>query len=85
MKLVDDYTEQQRNDLIAKLRERGIGCSNYFAPIHLQPFYMEQFGYKVGDFPVCERIAARTIALPFHNALSESDVDEVCRTLKALL
>ena len=85
VKLADDYTEQQRNDLIAKLRERGIGWSNYFAPIHLQPFYMEQFGYKVGDFPVCERIAARTIALPFHNALSESDVDEVCRTLKALL
>src|SRR5690606_7021246 len=46
VKLADDYTEQQRNDLIAKLRERGIGCSNYFAPIHLQPFYMEQFGYK---------------------------------------
>lgn len=85
VKLTDDYTEQQRNNLIANLRERGIGCSNYFAPIHLQPFYKEAFGYKEGDFPICERVAARTIALPFHNALTEAEVDEVCGTLKSLL
>lgn len=85
IKLADEYSEQQRNDLIVNLRERGIGCSNYFAPIHLQPFYMEQFGYKEGDFPICERVAARTIALPFHNGLTTADVDEVCTTLKSLL
>ncbi len=85
IKLADDYTEEDRADRIGRLRERGIGCSNYFAPIHLQPFYQEQFGYKPGDFPVCEGVAARTIALPFHNGLSESDVDEVCQTLRSIL
>lgn len=85
IKLADDYSEAQRNNMIAALRERGIGCSNYFAPIHLQPFYMKQFGYKPGDFPVCERVAARTIALPFHNALTQSDIDEVCATIESLL
>jgi dTDP-4-amino-4,6-dideoxygalactose transaminase len=85
IKLADRYSEQDRNAMIAALRERGIGCSNYFSPIHLQPFYREQFSYKPGDFPACETVAARTIALPFHNGLTESQVDHVCKTLNALL
>ena len=85
IKLADKYSEQDRNAAIVALRERGIGCSNYFSPIHLQPFYREQFGYKPGDFPACERVAARTIALPFHNALSEADVERVCQTIEKLL
>lgn len=85
VKLADDYTEEFRNKLIATLRERGIGCSNYFAPIHLQAFYKRDFGYKQGDFPVCERVAARTIALPFHCGLKESDVEQVCDTVRSLL
>ncbi|MFQ5430614.1 MAG: DegT/DnrJ/EryC1/StrS family aminotransferase, partial [Phycisphaerae bacterium] len=85
VKLADDYAEDDRVRIIEQLRERGIGCSNYFAPIHLQPFYQRAFGYKQGDFPVCERVAARTIALPFHCGLTESQVEEVCTTLKSLL
>lgn len=85
VKLADDYSEARRGQIIAQLQQRGIGCSNYFAPIHLQAFYRKEFGYRVGDFPHCERVAARTIALPFHTRLTESDVDEVCTTLKSLL
>ena len=85
VKLADRYSEEDRAAMIEKLRARGIGCSNYFAPIHLQAFYKRQFGYKPGDFPVCERVAARTIALPFHNHLSESEVDKVCETVRSLL
>jgi len=70
-------------DLLLKfLREHGVGCRNYFAPIHLQPFYREQFGYQLGDFPVTEAVAAQTIALPFYNRLSEEDIDYVCATLE---
>ncbi|MEE8168996.1 MAG: DegT/DnrJ/EryC1/StrS family aminotransferase [Phycisphaerae bacterium] len=85
VKLADDYDEPTRNDLIHRLRDAGIGSNNYFAPIHLQEFYREQFGYKPGDFPVCEAVAARTVALPFHGKLTESEVDHVCDTLKRLL
>jgi len=67
------------------LRREGIGTNNYFSPVHLQPFYAEQFGYKLGDFPVCEKIAARTLALPFYNRLTESDQDLVVECLKAAL
>jgi len=85
VKLADRYSEQDRNRIIQFLRERGIGCSNYFAPIHLQKFYQEEHGCNAGDYPNCERVAARTIALPFHGNITESQVDEVCATLQSLL
>ena len=85
VRLSDEYDQGDRDRILRELDARGIGCSNYFAPIHLQPFYVERFGYKPGDFPVCEAIAARTIALPFHHKLAEKDVDIVCGELGKLL
>ncbi len=85
VRLDDSYTQQDRDRILRTLSDRGIGCSNYFAPIHLQPFYVERFGYKPGDFPVCEALTARTIALPFHHELTGEDVDRVCDELCGLL
>jgi perosamine synthetase len=75
----------KRNDIISKLIENGIQASNYFPPVHLQPYMVEQFGYKEGDFPVTEKVSKSTIALPFHVKLTESDVKLVCETLKKIL
>ena len=85
VRLDDRYTQADRDRILTTLAERGIGCNNYFVPIHLQPFFVEQFGYRPGDFPICEALAARTIALPFHHELTDSDVDRVCETLSSLL
>jgi perosamine synthetase len=85
VRLADNYTQVDRDRILTGLRARGIGCNNYFVPIHLQPFYVEQFGYKPGDFPITEAVAARTIALPFHADLTEDDLDRVCSELRALL
>lgn len=85
VRLNDDYSATRRDELIETLRCRGIGCSNYFPPIHLQPFYVERFGYRRGAFPVCEALSDRTVALPFHCELDEGQVDRVCRELQGLL
>lgn len=85
VRLADEYSQMDRDRVLTRLAERGVGCSNYFAPIHLQPFYVERFGYKVGDYPVCEAVAARSVALPFHHELTEEDVDTVCAELCRLL
>ncbi len=85
VKLDERYTQADRDRILHALRERGIGCSNYFVPIHLQPFYMESFGYGPDDFPICEAVAARTVALPFHAGLTATDVDRVCSELGSLL
>lgn len=85
VRLNDDYDPVDRDRILGQLQAKSIGCSNYFAPIHLQPFYRERFDYREGDFPKCEHLAARTIALPFHANLSEAEVDTVCRELTSLL
>jgi len=85
VRLNDSYTQEDRDRILGKLKKRGIGCSNYFTPIHLQPFYREMFGYKEGDFPITEKVSKSTIALPFYNNLTEEEIDYVCRSLKGIL
>ena len=53
----------------------------YFSPLHLQPFYRETFGFGPGDFPVTERVAASTLALPFSSRHSDEEVGYVAETL----
>ncbi|MBV9303134.1 MAG: DegT/DnrJ/EryC1/StrS family aminotransferase [Acidobacteriaceae bacterium] len=82
IRLSGEFDRAQRDQVIAALRRRGIGCRNYFPPIHLQPLYQRLFGYRPGDFPITERISDRTIALPFFNRLSEGEIDFVCAELQ---
>lgn len=74
-----------RDTIVEELQRRGIGCAKYFVPIHLQPFYMEMYGYKQGNFPVTESISRRSIALPFYTAMTEEDIDTVVRHLKDII
>jgi perosamine synthetase len=85
VRLSEEFSQRDRDRVLRGLREQSIGCADYFPPIHLQPFYRELFGYKPGDFPVTERVAARTIALPFYTRLTEAEIDYVVEQLEALL
>ncbi|HUS90380.1 MAG TPA: DegT/DnrJ/EryC1/StrS family aminotransferase [Phycisphaerae bacterium] len=81
IRLADRFDQADRDAIIERLRRRGIGCSNYFVPIHTQPFISEMLGTRPGDFPVTERVAARTIALPFFAGLAAGQVARVCDAL----
>jgi perosamine synthetase len=71
-----------RDRVIDRLAERGVASRPYFSPLHLQPFYREAFGYQPGDFPVTERVAASTLALPFSSLLPDDDVRYVTEALR---
>jgi perosamine synthetase len=75
------FSRKDRDRILSGLRAKGIACSNYFTPIHLQPFYRKMFGFEAGDFPITENVAARTIALPFHNSLSRDRISVVADLL----
>jgi perosamine synthetase len=70
---------------MAALRAEGIGCNNYFPPIHFQPYVAKTYGFKPGDFPICEYVAARTLALPFFGSMTTRQIDRVCETLNKTL
>ena len=82
IRLADRYTLKNRNEILQNMIDEQIQVSNYFAPVHLQPFMVEKFGYKKGDFPITDSVSERTIALPFYNDLTEEEVAIVCQTLK---
>ena len=85
VRLCEKYDLQQRNNILKAMTQAEIGVSNYFPPVHLQPFIAEQLGHKKGDFPITESICERTIALPFYNNLLESEIATVCGKLKEIL
>jgi perosamine synthetase len=74
-----------RDDTVRALAEHGIPAKPYFPAIHLMSFYRQQFGHREGEFPVCEDVAARSIALPFFPRMTEGQVDRVASGVRAVL
>jgi perosamine synthetase len=70
-----------RNKVINGLARRGIASKAYLPCIHLLPPYRERFGFSGGEFPVAERVAERSLALPFFNSMTEQEIERVCTAL----
>jgi len=74
-----------RDKLITRLQAAGIPSRPYFTPIHLQPFMIERFGYRPGDFPITEELGRRGLALPFSSIMTQDQVELVCAELEKAL
>jgi perosamine synthetase len=77
--------EFERDAVVRALRDRGIPSKPYFPAVHLMSYYRERFGHHEGEFPVCEDVAARSIALPFFPEMTESQVERVAGALRDVL
>jgi perosamine synthetase len=77
--------EVDRDAVMLELAEQGIESKPYLPAIHLMSFYKERFGWHEGQFPVCEDVSRRSLALPFFPGLSESQVARVADALRVLL
>ena len=75
----------ERDEAIRALRELGVQSKPYLPAIHLMSFYRERFGHRPGEFPVCEDVAARSVALPFFPELTEGQVERVAEALGRVL
>jgi perosamine synthetase len=74
-----------RDRTVTELGARGIAAKPYFPAIHLMSYYRETFGYRRGQFPVCEDISDRSIAIPFYPQMAEGEVARVAEALAAVL
>jgi perosamine synthetase len=74
-----------RDATIGALRDRGVQSKPYLPAIHLMSYYRERFGHRPGEFPVCEDVAARSVALPFYPQMTDGDVARVATALAAAL
>lgn len=74
-----------RRELFEQLAKKNIFCQVHYIPIHLQPYYRNNFGFKKNDFPVAEKFYSREISLPVYPDLSEDDQLFVIESLKSIL
>jgi perosamine synthetase len=74
-----------RDGVVRSLADRGVPSKPYFPAVHLVSYYRERFGHREGEFPVCEDVAARSIALPFFPEMTEGQVEQVADCLRDVL
>jgi perosamine synthetase len=75
-----------RDDVLRALRdEHGVASKPYLPAIHLMTYYRETFGHREGEFPVCEDVAARSLALPFFPQMTDGQVERVAGALAQVL
>jgi perosamine synthetase len=74
-----------RNQFINALKERGIGTSVHFIPLHLHPFYRDSFGYAPDDFPAATAAYQRIVSLPIYPKMTQQDIDRVIDAVRSIV
>lgn len=74
-----------RDKFIEAMRERNIGTSVHFIPIHIHPFYRDKYGYKPSDFPVAFGNYQRSVSLPLNPRMSAQDTADVIEAISDIV
>ena len=74
-----------RNEMIDLLKKQGIGTSVHFIPLHLHPYYRDNYRYLPEDFPVASSVFQRIISLPIYPKMTEADVQHVIEVVARLI
>lgn len=85
LRLALERLRLNRAEFIEALRERGIGSSVHFIPLHMHPYYRETYGYQPENLPVAAAIYARTVSLPIYSRLSEEDIRRVAGAVREIV
>lgn len=73
---------EDRLRMYTYLHEKGILAQIHYIPVHLQPYYRENFGYKKGDYPNAEKYYESEISLPMFHSMRAEDLEYVINTVK---
>jgi perosamine synthetase len=74
-----------RDSTIERMRALGVDSKPYLPAIHLMSFYRERFGHREGEFPVCEDVSRRSLALPFYPELTDAQAERVSEALTGII
>ena len=70
-----------KKDFYEKMKQQGILFQVHYIPVHLQPYYRKQFGFKKGDFPIAEKFYDHEVTLPIYPKLSRDDQNIVINNI----
>jgi UDP-4-amino-4,6-dideoxy-N-acetyl-beta-L-altrosamine transaminase len=76
--------KEKRSYIFNKLREKNIFAQVHYIPVHTQPYYITNYGYKYGDYPNAEEFYEREISIPIYPKLTNEEQEYVIKTLNEL-
>jgi dTDP-4-amino-4,6-dideoxygalactose transaminase len=74
-----------RDEVIKRLKDRGISSSVHFIPVHMHPYYRDRYGYREEDYPVANQVFRESISLPIYPDLTDEEVQYVIETVAELV
>ncbi len=78
-------TNFDRSLFIDALRERNIGASVHFIPLHRHPFYRDRYGLLTTQFPIAEKLYEGMVSLPMYPNMSREDETDVLNSVREIL
>jgi dTDP-4-amino-4,6-dideoxygalactose transaminase len=85
LRLNFDCARITRDEFINRMRDRNIGCSVHFIPIHLHQYYRDKYQYKPEDFPIALREYERMVSLPLSPRMTEEDTEDVIEAVTSIV
>jgi dTDP-4-amino-4,6-dideoxygalactose transaminase len=80
--LLNDRAAEHRDQTISRLKEQGIETTIGTLHMPMTKYFRTRYGYKEGDYPVCDKIFKRSLTLPLHERLSLQEQEKVVRCLQ---
>lgn len=77
-------TRTDRKEAYIKLREKGIFAQVHYIPVHLQPYYRNNYGFKKGDYPNAEYYYEHELSIPMYPKMSDEEVNYIIQSIKSL-
>ena len=74
-----------RDEVIEKLKENGVGCSVHFIPIHKHTYYKNRYGYKNKDYPIANDVFDKSLSLPIYPDMSDEEIEYVIKNVNEIV
>lgn len=76
---------KNRDEIIEKLKEKGLGCSVHFIPVHKHPYYKEKYILKNEDYPVANKVFEKSLSLPIFPDMTDAEIEYVIKTVNEVV
>lgn len=77
-----DKLKISKNEFFMKMLKINIRLQVHYIPIHMQPYYKEQYGFKEGDFPISESFYRNEVSIPMYPSLESADLQYIAEKIK---
>lgn len=74
-----------RDELIGRLSDLGIGTSVHYVPLHRQPYWRDRYHLTPAQFPIADAAYQSMVSIPLFTAMSDAEQGRVISALKQLL